>query len=100
MLLIAEGSLPKSLKDPSTKKANNCTNSLGDPTFRQISLINSKDESTTDKAIFNIRQDIKGCTHAAKSIISNTASQRGITVSTADECFFSVRFILFDLLLF
>ena len=83
IFLITAGSAPKSLKNPSTKKANNCAKGLDDPTFRQISLINSKDESTTDKAIFNDRQDTKGRRHAARSIFSNTTSQSGITISTA-----------------
>ena len=100
MSLIAAGSAPKSLKIPSTKKANNCTIDLNDPTFRQMSLINSKDESTTDKAIFNERQDTKGRSHAARSIFSNTTLQSGITVSTAQDCFFSQSFISFDLFLF
>ena len=63
-------------------------------------MINSKDESTTDKAIFDDLQDTKGRSHAAKSIFSNTTSQSGITVSTAEDCFFTQSYISFDLLFF
>ena len=100
MLLIAEGTSPKSLKNSSTKKANNCTKGLDDPTFLQISLINSKDESATDKAIFNDRQDTKGRRHAARSIFLNITSQSGITISTSEDCLFSLSFISFDVFLF